>query len=928
MYAYTSSPRFKCSLVLAMLVVGVLLIVWGGQVQLTTSNRVTALHVDAFEKAMLYCVSTIFIFFIFDPMANRKPASAFRDLLAVRFLGKGSAWKTVMTHARQRNSCRYQSESREQVSCQTHAKTMGRAWPECPVQKKKTKRRSSKREGDKEIKEQSADNDRKLYPLRGRLGMSEVGTLNCCVVLTRLDEGRTGKNSMKALSKSERKRKMKAKKGKGISCKCRKKTCKACQTAPGPKSNTKPDKTALYTELLLEPRKRRLASLNAEAVNSLLLFREDPQQASKLAKKQPNPPKGDSEISKRETDSSRKALEGRKRAHPGEREQNKIPKKAKKANTKSEHLDQLSLNSPAPRRLAGLNAAALLKLTSTSSGAKRRVKTDGKPGTGGARTKQVQVKSQKLHHSPPCQSTKLQVSQQCCDLCKKEALQSEPVWEGTAGGHGFIRPGYQCRSMLGYSLKPVKEEKTETDVNSCYCCSQERSVEYCHRLALFLGQKAYPESEEHSMPSVKGFLPSPHALTHPALTIGTHPYSCYPGYYVHIAHHGSSTLPVSTSPGPHAPSVPPITLCPSGVQRPKLLPSPVSHPSGIPHPAYCNSVGTCYGEPCRIGSYAYRPPQPIASRGCSFSAGCSSCSHKIKMEDYPYPLDEHSPSIPMSPALPLSVCPIPSVAPAAQSVPHLQPPLPDAGRPQVQLRMGRECPQSAKPPSSSPSGIRDSTGCRHMKDGQLGAGHGSPAAKQPKISRRRATNGWLPVGTATEKEVFIVGEESPALRRCYEGVQRDGEVIKVRDTVLLRSGPRKKSLPYVAKVSAFWEDPESGELMMSLFWYYRPEHTQGGRNPSMHCENEIFASRHQDENSVACIEDKCYVLTLAQYCRFCALVKRREEGLPKSAPLVPPALNYTIPAHRRVPADVDPDLVFVCRHVYDFRYGRLLKNLQ
>ena len=28
----------------------------------------------------------------------------------------------------------------------------------------------------------------------------------------------------------------------------------------------------------------------------------------------------------------------------------------------------------------------------------------------------------------------------------------------------------------------------------------------------------------------------------------------------------------------------------------------------------------------------------------------------------------------------------------------------------------------------------------------------------------------------------------------------------------------------------------TGELMMSLFWYYRPEHTQGGRDPSMHCE--------------------------------------------------------------------------------------------
>lgn len=28
----------------------------------------------------------------------------------------------------------------------------------------------------------------------------------------------------------------------------------------------------------------------------------------------------------------------------------------------------------------------------------------------------------------------------------------------------------------------------------------------------------------------------------------------------------------------------------------------------------------------------------------------------------------------------------------------------------------------------------------------------------------------------------------------------------------------------------------SGELMMSLFWYYRPEHTQGRHNLSIHCE--------------------------------------------------------------------------------------------
>lgn len=57
------------------------------------------------------------------------------------------------------------------------------------------------------------------------------------------------------------------------------------------------------------------------------------------------------------------------------------------------------------------------------------------------------------------------------------------------------------------------------------------------------------------------------------------------------------------------------------------------------------------------------------------------------------------------------------------------------------------------------------------------------------------------------------GEEALVLRRCFQGVQRDGELIQVRDTVLLKSGPRKKSLPYVAKISALWEEPESGRLL-------------------------------------------------------------------------------------------------------------------
>ncbi|XP_016117378.1 bromo adjacent homology domain-containing 1 protein-like [Sinocyclocheilus grahami] len=248
------------------------------------------------------------------------------------------------------------------------------------------------------------------------------------------------------------------------------------------------------------------------------------------------------------------------------------------------------------------------------------------------------------------------------------------------------------------------------------------------------------------------------------------------------------------------------------------------------------------------------------------------------------------------------------------AVPRLLSTMSDRRQAEVRLQMGKECPQNTTP-----------------SHGSLTVGHSRSSQKHPTASaeqQRQATNGWRPVGVPTEKEVFTAGDDETVLRQCYEGVEREGEVIRVRDTVLVRSGPRKKSLPYVAKISALWEDPRTGELMMSLFWYYRPEHTHGGRDPSMHCENEIFASRHQDENSVACIEDRCYVLPLAQYCRFCALLKRCSEGVSDHAPLMPRPSDSAGPAHRLVPDGVDPRLVYLCRHVYDFRFGRILKNPQ
>jgi hypothetical protein len=58
----------------------------------------------------------------------------------------------------------------------------------------------------------------------------------------------------------------------------------------------------------------------------------------------------------------------------------------------------------------------------------------------------------------------------------------------------------------------------------------------------------------------------------------------------------------------------------------------------------------------------------------------------------------------------------------------------------------------------------------------------------------------------------------------------------------------------------------TGEMMMSLLWFYRPEHTDIGRQAE-DLPEEVFASRHRDHTSVACIEDKCYVMTINEYCR-------------------------------------------------------------
>lgn len=91
----------------------------------------------------------------------------------------------------------------------------------------------------------------------------------------------------------------------------------------------------------------------------------------------------------------------------------------------------------------------------------------------------------------------------------------------------------------------------------------------------------------------------------------------------------------------------------------------------------------------------------------------------------------------------------------------------------------------------------------------------------------------------------------------------------------------------------------------------------------------VLGLHYNQKETFYCVS-KCFSFScVCAVSRFCALVKRRREGVCDSAAslVVPPVVGNAMPTHHCVPNDVNPELVFFCRHVYDFRYGRLLKNL-
>lgn len=125
------------------------------------------------------------------------------------------------------------------------------------------------------------------------------------------------------------------------------------------------------------------------------------------------------------------------------------------------------------------------------------------------------------------------------------------------------------------------------------------------------------------------------------------------------------------------------------------------------------------------------------------------CASMLFPEAYTTPQGDHSPSLLVPPTMPIAQCPLSSVPTATQTKSRLLTPLSGRDQPLAMLKLAKECPQSTKTSNGSSLGHTRLLTKQATPVPSLGSG------KQKKISRRRATNGWRPVGIPTDREVFV-----------------------------------------------------------------------------------------------------------------------------------------------------------------------------
>ncbi|CAH8477666.1 unnamed protein product [Heterobilharzia americana] len=203
---------------------------------------------------------------------------------------------------------------------------------------------------------------------------------------------------------------------------------------------------------------------------------------------------------------------------------------------------------------------------------------------------------------------------------------------------------------------------------------------------------------------------------------------------------------------------------------------------------------------------------------------------------------------------------------------------------------------------------------------------------------------WIWEGKSFVKPIFYQSDSPPVLCKCYPAIRhrRDGMVIRAKDSVLLCSGPSRSHPPHVAKIVALYHDKNTDTKMMSLLWYYRPEHTNSTAQNFV--KNELYASRHRDTNPLDCIEDKAFVLSVNAYSRYMAKLKRQQMGYRKMplSSIVPqfgscslhgnksPEDNLYMDKYPLSECDecfnsTNSQSVFFCRGLYDYKLKRVTR---
>lgn len=181
------------------------------------------------------------------------------------------------------------------------------------------------------------------------------------------------------------------------------------------------------------------------------------------------------------------------------------------------------------------------------------------------------------------------------------------------------------------------------------------------------------------------------------------------------------------------------------------------------------------------------------------------------------------------------------------------------------------------------------------------------------------TNGWTWKGTQVWCCSFFRETSIKTTRLYFGAMERDGVELRVGDSVALQASDQDKK-PFIGKIIAMWQE-NLGEMMVTLCWFYRPSDLENIKSP--YGSHELYLSKHTDDNSAATIQNKVYVLSFPEYCRFYAHQAQTERNI-SQCKVVPNVIKWR---DQVIPSAVAPcDSIYFCRGVYDFRLKRTLKQ--